>query len=106
MRECLTRQLAAAEKELQALVGAVRKKHSSRERLNAFEKSQTAWSAYHAAECDAVAENWAGGSGQRVALLFCLVEHTRQRAFEVWRNYHLEKLPKPRVLCGESSPDS
>lgn len=60
--------------------------------LDVFEKSQTAWFSYQGAECQAVAENWAGGTGQRVALVFCLTEHIRQRAFEIWRNYHLEQL--------------
>ena len=46
------------------------------------------------------------GSGQRGALVHCLVEHVRQRAFEVWRNHHLEQLPQPHVLCGDSGPDS
>jgi len=112
MRECLIRQKDVAQKELDAAVDAVRKRLSSRSSeaarnvLNAFDKSQTAWLAYYGAECQAVADNWADGSGERVALIFCLVEHMRQRTFEIWRNYHLEQLPEPRVLCGNSSPDS
>ena len=107
MRDCLKRDQEVAQKELDVEVAAVRKELSSRGAegrviLDAFEKSQTAWFSYQGAVCQAVAENWAGGTGQRVALVFCLTEHIRQRTFEIWRNYHLEQLPEPAVLCRDS----
>lgn len=111
-RECLKWEQVKAQAELDAILAEVRQSLSrrdsaeNRDSLQALEAAQTAWTAYQGAECQAVAANWAGGSGQRVALVYCLVEHLRQRSFEVWRSYHVESLPEPRVLCRDLNPDS
>lgn len=109
-RECLSRHLAETQKQLDTLVASVRKelsaKRESRDTLQAFERSQSAWSSYHVAECQADASKFSGGTIERTAHVFCLLEHSMRRAYELWRNYHLRGVPEPRVICDDSGPDA
>lgn len=62
-----------------------------------FRESQAAWMLYRNAECEAVGEGFAGGSIMGVAIGWCRLALTRERAHTVWTNHlqYFDSTPPP-----------
>lgn len=62
-----------------------------------FRESQAAWMLYRDAECEAVGEGLAGGSIMGVAIGWCRLALTRERAHTIWTNHlqYFDSTPPP-----------
>lgn len=89
MLRCYKPALAELEADLDARLARFRA-DNRQTRPSLVEKvdvSQRAWLATRDADCGAVSAAWAGGSGQRGAIIECLYVHTLARSRWVWRWY-------------------
>ena len=112
-RECLRRERAVAERELNTVVAAVecsfldRKKTLDPTIAETFKRAQSAWVTYYTADCSAVGATWTDGSGRGGAVEFCLLEQTRRRIVDIGFTYHPKQLSGPPVLvCTSLRPDA
>jgi len=61
-----------------------------------LEDSQAAWEAYRDKYCETVAESFGSGSLRGHAAVACVLRVTRQRTYELWRDFlRPANLPEP-----------
>lgn len=89
MLRCYKPALAELEADLDARLARFRadNRQTRPSLVEKVDASQRAWLATRDADCGAVSAAWAGGSGQRGAIIECLYVHTLARSRWVWRWY-------------------
>ncbi len=92
--KCLSSRSAAADRELNDLVQRYRVEVSGRRR-SLLLRAQDAWLAYRRANCDAWAEEHAGGSMATATEVACMLRMTKSRIAEIRLMYE-EPEPPPR----------
>ena len=114
INDCQSATLATAEADLQRYLAAARKRLQSdaaddagvAKALAQFDKVQSAWTAYRAAECDALYDYWSGGTIRTTIELTCEIDLTRARTHTVWSDWltYMDStppvLPEPSTASG------
>jgi uncharacterized protein YecT (DUF1311 family) len=97
---CLGRQLDAVDADLSRYVAAARKRlvAEAPSALGDFDKAETAWTAYRKAECDAVYDNWSGGTIRDAMDLTCQIQITRLHTQTLWLNWLTYMDSTPPIL--------
>ena len=55
--------------------------------ITSLEKSQSAWLTYREAHCNAVYEQWSGGTIRGLMFNSCMLRLTKLRTHEIWLDY-------------------
>lgn len=90
VEQCLAADLARADAELNRYyTAAVARLTRDQEptTLAKLRTSERAWIAYRDAECDAVYENWKGGTIRGAMALGCRTALTKARTMTIWQNW-------------------
>ncbi|WP_183030042.1 lysozyme inhibitor LprI family protein [Altericroceibacterium spongiae] len=65
---------------------------------DAFRRAQKAWTDYREAECEALYDNWSGGTIRNAMTISCEIRITRQRTHTIWENWLTFMDSTPPVL--------
>jgi uncharacterized protein YecT (DUF1311 family) len=81
LRDCLSKELATADKELNATYAKLRAA-MNKEPVELLTKAQKLWISLRDADCDLEAEAYKGGSAYQAVYLQCRINKTMQRTSE------------------------
>lgn len=99
MNECFAATLARADERRMRYLGAALERHAERPRLaERIATSDSAFTAYRDAECDAVLEDWIEGSIRGIMSLQCRIAMNDQRSLVIWQNWLTYPDGAPPVL--------
>ncbi len=101
VEQCLATDLARADAVLNRYYTAAVARLTRDQELTALAKlrtSERAWIAYRDAECDAVYENWKGGTIRGAMLLGCRTALTKARTMAIWRSWLTYADSTPPIL--------
>ncbi|RDE06402.1 lysozyme inhibitor LprI family protein [Sphingomonas aracearum] len=101
VEQCLAADLARADAELNRYYTAAVTRLSKEREGTALAKlraSERAWIAYRDAECNAVYENWKGGTIRGAMALGCRTKITIARTMAIWQNWLTYADSTPAIL--------
>jgi len=85
---CITQEADQAFSELENYLDKAKERYASQKTItDTLNKSQETWLAYRAAHCDAVYEQWSGGTIRGAVFGSCMLKLNKQRTHLIWQDY-------------------
>lgn len=102
MNLCIAEQVTAADEQLGRYLQAALQRYSDDPAVvDLLQESQDAWMNYRKTYCDAVYQQWSGGSIRGIMTGNCVLQLTQQRTLQIWSDFltYMDStpplLPKP-----------
>jgi uncharacterized protein YecT (DUF1311 family) len=100
---CVMQEADRANADLEVYINKAKERFSSEKGIiDTLDKSQQAWLVYRKAHCDAVYEQWSGGTIRGAMFGGCMLKLTKLRTHVIWQDYltYMDSteplLPEPR----------